>query len=114
MAISFHSMLTTILRAAPQRRAVHRKVEAEVRSIVLKVCGIALSHSYERVPPVLINAVIGILLYGEYFTEQCEQEALMGVLDRTKNVLAWPLRKSIQVLKEKWEGVCADAADDGS
>ncbi|KAJ5638978.1 uncharacterized protein N7484_006840 [Penicillium longicatenatum] len=51
-------------------RAMHRKAEAQVRSTVLEICGLAIDHP--RIKPALVNAVIAITLYGEYFTDPVE------------------------------------------
>ncbi|KAJ5679913.1 hypothetical protein N7462_008157, partial [Penicillium macrosclerotiorum] len=85
-------------------RAVHRRTEAQVRSIVLDICGIALCH-ISRVQPALVNAVIAIKLYGEYFTNQEERDALVGIIDMTSDICAWPMRKSYEILKARWEMV---------
>ncbi|CAI7602623.1 unnamed protein product [Penicillium manginii] len=84
-------------------RATHRKAEAQVRSIVLNLCGIALGHL--RIQPALVNAVIAVTLYGEYFTDQEERNALLGIINRTKELHAWPMRKPYQTLKRRWEEV---------
>ncbi|KAJ5327656.1 hypothetical protein N7452_008046 [Penicillium brevicompactum] len=83
------------------RSAVHRKAEAQVREIVLSLCGIATSHP--RCHPALVNAVIAITLYGEYFTRQDERTALLGIIDQTMDLHAWPMRKAYQTLNQQWE-----------
>ena len=65
------------------------------------MCGIALSHL--RCQPALVNAVIAITLYGEYFTEQEEREALVGIVERTRELRAWPMEKPFLTLKRRWE-----------
>ncbi|KAJ5083031.1 hypothetical protein N7532_012074 [Penicillium argentinense] len=84
-------------------RASHRKAEAQVRSIVLNLCGIALNHL--RIQPALVNAVIAINLYGEYFTDPDERDALVGIIDRTKDIHAWPMRKPYENLQDRWKMV---------
>jgi len=93
------SNLTLIYRKA--RGAVHRKAEAKVREIVLSLCGIALNHP--RCHPALVTAVIAITLYGEYFTRQDERRALLGIIDQTMALHAWPMRKAYQSLNQQWE-----------
>lgn len=83
-------------------RAAHRQAEARVRSIVLNLCGIAVGNVSRRMPA-LVNAVIAILLYGEYFTEDIERDALRGVIDRTRDMRAWPLRRPFERLCGLWE-----------
>lgn len=53
--------------------------------------------------PALVNAVISILLFGEYFTEGVERDALRGIIDRTKDMHAWPLRRPYERLCALWE-----------
>ncbi|KAJ0413629.1 hypothetical protein BJY00DRAFT_321785 [Aspergillus carlsbadensis] len=81
-------------------RATHRRVEAEVRSIVLELCGIALCH--RQIQPALVNAVIAITLYGEYFTDQEDRDALIGIISMTSDIRAWSMRTSYERLKEQW------------
>ncbi|KAH8693255.1 hypothetical protein BGW36DRAFT_437195 [Talaromyces proteolyticus] len=84
-------------------RATHRRAEAQVRSIVLDICGIALCHL--RIQPALVNAVIAITLYGEYFTNQEERDALVSIIGMTSDIRAWPMRKPYEILKQRWEMV---------
>ncbi|KGO41847.1 hypothetical protein PEX1_083880 [Penicillium expansum] len=83
------------------RGALHRKTEAQVRNIVLCLCGIALNHP--RCQPALVNAVIAITLYGEYFTLQEERDALLGIINQTMEIHAWPMKKAHQSLKRQWD-----------
>ncbi|KAJ6114256.1 hypothetical protein N7486_000034 [Penicillium sp. IBT 16267x] len=82
-------------------RVMHRKAEAQVRSTVLQICGLAVHHP--RVQPALVNAVIATTLYGEYFTELVERDALVDIINRTKDVHAWPMRKPYQEVQRRWE-----------
>ena len=93
--------ILTVFRNA--NRAAHRKAEAQVRSLVLNVCGIAVNHL--RIQPALVNAVIAITLYGEYFTNQEERDALVGIINRTKDIHVWPMRKPYHTLQRRWEMV---------
>ncbi|KAJ5269519.1 hypothetical protein N7497_009738 [Penicillium chrysogenum] len=83
------------------RGALHRKAEAQVRTIVLYLCGIALNHP--RCQPALVNAVIAITLYGEYFVHQEERDALLGIINQTMELHAWPMRKAYQSLQREWD-----------
>jgi hypothetical protein len=67
---------------------------------VLNICGIALCH--RRIQPALVNAVIAIILYGEYFTNQEERDALVSIIDMTKDIRAWPMRKPYETLTQRW------------
>ncbi|OJJ05780.1 hypothetical protein ASPVEDRAFT_55587 [Aspergillus versicolor CBS 583.65] len=88
----------------PHARAAHRQAEARVRSIVLTLCGIAVDNVSRRMPA-LVNAVISIMLYGEYFTKEGERDALRRIIDRTKDMHAWPLRRPYERLCGLWEMV---------
>jgi hypothetical protein len=98
-------------RTASNYLVVHRKAAAQVRSIILKLCGIGLSHL--KCPPALLNAVIGIMLYGDFFTDRREREALMDVVERLKNVCAWSMRNRYQSLKKRWDEVEYDTTVHG-
>ncbi|KAL6228893.1 hypothetical protein BDW75DRAFT_250499 [Aspergillus navahoensis] len=82
-------------------RSMHRKTESLVRNIVLKLCGIAVDDVAKRMPA-LVNAVASILLYGEYFTDQVERDALLGVIERMKDMRAWPLKRGVERLERAW------------
>ncbi|GFF81050.1 hypothetical protein IFM61392_04519 [Aspergillus lentulus] len=82
-------------------RAAHRKAEAQVRSIIFKLCGIALNHL--QVQPCLVNAVIAITLYGDYFTDHAEREALVGIINRTRDLHVWQMKKPYETLLRRWE-----------
>lgn len=91
--------MSSIFRNA--RGALHRKTEAQVRTIVLCLCGIASNHP--RCQPALVNAVIAITLYGEYFTNQEERDALLVIMNQTMEIHAWPMRKAYQSLQRQWD-----------
>ncbi|KAL4776635.1 hypothetical protein BDW60DRAFT_224247 [Aspergillus nidulans var. acristatus] len=81
-------------------RSMHRKTEFIVRNIVLNLCGIAVDVSKRM--PALVNAVISILLYGEYFTDLAERNALLNIIELIKDMRAWPLRKGVERLQRAW------------
>ncbi|PMB65374.1 hypothetical protein BM221_008730 [Beauveria bassiana] len=72
-----------------------RKVENEVRMLMLDLCGIALCHP--ACAPALVNAAIGIQLYGDYFTDQYERLALRGVVEKYRDAHAWPVRRLLEM-----------------
>ncbi|KAI2832056.1 transcriptional regulator family: Fungal Specific TF [Aspergillus niger] len=84
-------------------RAAHRKAEAEVRSILLRICGIAVNHTHCH--PASVTAVISISLYGEYFTEPDEREALVGIINQTRDLHSWPMQKCYARLRRGWEEI---------
>ncbi|UQC88563.1 uncharacterized protein CLUP02_14088 [Colletotrichum lupini] len=77
-------------------RRAHREAEHQVREMTLELCGLAMHHL--RAPPNLTTAGIGIMLYGDYFNDQWERAALVGVLEEWKSHHAWPVRKGYQAL----------------
>ncbi|PYI15337.1 hypothetical protein BO99DRAFT_254205 [Aspergillus violaceofuscus CBS 115571] len=86
-------------------RAAHRRAESQVRSIVLKICGIALNHIDCK--PALVNGVVAVSLYGEYFTEPEDRDALVTeIIHRAQEVKAWPMQKRHERLKQRWQ--CMD------
>lgn len=69
-----HVMITKMVLVAEapnlvmaQDRHAHRKAETEVRNIILDLCGTAIHRP--SCPPALVNAIMGILLYGDFFTD---------------------------------------------
>ncbi|KAL2817597.1 hypothetical protein BJX63DRAFT_419546 [Aspergillus granulosus] len=89
------------LRNPTTPRSTHRKAESQVRSIVLNLCGITVNNSTHRIPA-LVNAVIAIMLYGEYFTDLREREALVEIIELTKDMHAWPLKRPFERLRGQW------------
>ncbi|KAM0668833.1 hypothetical protein ACQRIU_002395 [Beauveria bassiana] len=83
------------LKQQSSSRASWRKVENEVRMLMLDLCGIALCHP--ACAPALVNAAIGIQLYGDYFTDQYERLALRGVVEKYRDAHAWPVRRLLEM-----------------
>ncbi|KAF9772552.1 hypothetical protein IL306_009744 [Fusarium sp. DS 682] len=75
-------------------RAAYRKAEGEVRNLVLQVCGTAVQHPDTQ--PGLVNAILAIQMYGSYFTDPWEQEALKKTVEMFKDCQAWPLPKALR------------------
>jgi hypothetical protein len=55
--------------------------------------------------PALVNAVIAITLYGEYFTNQEDRDALVGIISMTSDIRAWSMRRPYERLKQRWAAV---------
>ncbi|OAA59408.1 hypothetical protein ISF_06343 [Cordyceps fumosorosea ARSEF 2679] len=83
------------LKQQPSSRSSWRKVENEVRMLMLDLCGIALCHP--ACAPALVNAAIGIQLYGDYFTDQYERLALRSVVEKYRDAHAWPVRRLLEM-----------------
>lgn len=72
--------------------------------MVLKICGIALNHIDCK--PALVNGVIAVTLYGEYFTEAEERDALVTeIIHRAQELNAWPMQKRHERLKQRWRSM---------
>ncbi|KJZ75442.1 hypothetical protein HIM_05138 [Hirsutella minnesotensis 3608] len=78
------------LREEPRESSLWKSVETEVSSMILDICGISNCHPH--CPPALVNAAIALQLYGDFFVEDCERQALKSVVERFKSAHAWPLR----------------------
>lgn len=83
--------LTFLARTQPTSRAQWREIENEVRRLLLDLCGICICHP--ACPPALVHAAFGLELYGDFFTDQYERDALRGVVDRLREARAWPVKK---------------------
>ncbi|KAK5072222.1 hypothetical protein LTR64_003995 [Lithohypha guttulata] len=70
------------------------------KKVLFRLCGIALSNHH--CPPSLINACLGIAMFGEYFDDLREQTALLGVLELMHNRYAYPTSQIAQSLKRAW------------
>ncbi|KAF9696456.1 hypothetical protein EKO04_005174 [Ascochyta lentis] len=81
------------LRGTHDRKA-HRAGEAIVRKIILDLCGIAMHRTHCL--PALVNATMGILLYGDFFTEEWERQALAAVIAKFQDLKAWPLPEGLR------------------
>jgi hypothetical protein len=87
-------------RLGPGQRTAMRSVDGQVRSIVLRLCGIALSNLHS--PPGLVTASVAIGMCGDRFVERGEQEALFGVLIRLEDEYGYPTRNMRAQLGDAW------------
>ncbi|KAF5665081.1 hypothetical protein FHETE_6796 [Fusarium heterosporum] len=71
-------------------RAQWREIENQVRQMILDLCGIGLCHP--GCPPALVHAAFGMELYGDFFTDHYERQALRGVVDKFRDARAWPVQ----------------------
>lgn len=95
--VYFESILTYALRRPTASRTDWRKAENDVRLLLLDLCGIALCHPAS--PPALLNAAIGIQLYGDFFTDRYERQALRGVVEKYRDARAWPVQQLLEMFK---------------
>jgi hypothetical protein len=87
-------------RLGPGQRTAMRAVDENLKSIVLRLCGIALSN--QQSPPGLVTASVAIGLCGDRFTDRAEQQALLAVLVKLEDEHAWPTQTTQKFLKEAW------------
>lgn len=79
----------TIARIGPGQKGAEELLDSKLKSIVLEICGIALSN--RQSPTALLAACIAITICGDRFTDRFEQEVLMGVVDNTiRDTNYWP------------------------
>lgn len=90
----------SIPRLGPGAVAAQTALAAELRDIVLRLCSIAMSN--RDVPPGLVTACMGIAMCGEYFTDQHEQYALLGVLEKMERDHGWPAQETARDLRSAW------------
>ena len=84
----------TAAAVAASRTAV-RAAENEVRLLVLELCGIALCHPAS--PPAMVHSALGVMMYEEFFTDEYERKALKGLVERYRQVHAWPVQKLVEM-----------------
>lgn len=82
--------------------ARRRKMSDEVREIVIQLCGIARSTASTH--PVLVQAQSAIVMFGEHFEVDRDQNALLGVLEEIKYRHGWPISDEVGILKKAWSG----------
>ena len=77
-----------------------RQLSRTLKSIVLKLCGMAMGN--RRTPPTLVTAYLGIAVCGDHFEDRAEQEALLGLLDVLQAEYGWPSGETTEGLKDAW------------
>lgn len=45
---------------------------------------------------------MAIRLYGDFFVDLAEREALIGLLSRMEALHAWPVREAHELLQQRW------------
>jgi hypothetical protein len=89
-----------IPRLGPSQRTAMRSVDQQLKSIVFRLCGIALSNQHS--PPSLVTAGVAIGMCGDRFTDRVEQEALLALLVKLEDEHAWPTHATQELLKDTW------------
>lgn len=90
----------SIPRLGPNRAAALREMDEEIRSHVKMLCGMARSNPANA--PAFTYASMAVTMAGDKFSERCEQEALVGVLEECDRVHAWPTGMAVSNLKAAW------------
>ena len=86
-------------KLGPRHVASMKALSQELRTIVLRLCGIAMSN--RKTPPGLVAALLGIVVCGDHFEDKLEQDALLGILDEL-GTHAWPIGNTRGLLNEAW------------
>lgn len=87
-------------RLGPGQRTAIGSVDREVRSIILRLCGIAFSNQHS--PPGLVTASVAIGMCVDRYTDRLEQEALLGVLVKLEGEHAYPTTSRRKLFKSAW------------
>lgn len=99
--ILFAAYDPTIARIGPGQRDATASLDAKLKSIVLEICGTALSNLQS--PTALLAACIAITVCGDRFTNRFEQDALMEVVDTTiRDTNYWPPTSTKSKMKSVW------------
>ncbi|KAK5102257.1 hypothetical protein LTR70_010448 [Exophiala xenobiotica] len=79
-----------------------KAVAVSIRKTLFRLCGIALSNN-NLCPPGLVNASLGIALFGEYFEDPVERNALLGVLSlMIQRYNYYPTAQIANSLRQAW------------
>ncbi|WZH47651.1 uncharacterized protein QYS62_008807 [Fusarium acuminatum] len=84
-------------RGNSSTRAQWREIKNQVRQMILDLCGIGLCHP--GCPPALVHAAFGMELYGDFFTDHYERQALRGVVDKFRDARAWPVQNLSKIFE---------------
>ncbi|PSN64869.1 hypothetical protein BS50DRAFT_497126 [Corynespora cassiicola Philippines] len=80
--------------------AMNHAIEEQLRSSILRLCGLAMSN--KKFQAGMTTAAVGISIGGEYFRERDEQDAIIGFLDELEEEHAWPTRTVVRALQDAW------------
>ncbi|KAL4909340.1 hypothetical protein BDW74DRAFT_187516 [Aspergillus multicolor] len=91
----------SIPQIGPSRRTTLESIAAQIRTIVLEICGIALANRQSR--PAGLAPCIAINLCADRLTDRQEKRALMGlVVGTTRESNYWPTKEAEKRLREIW------------
>ncbi|KAJ5692965.1 hypothetical protein N7462_002388 [Penicillium macrosclerotiorum] len=90
-----------VVRVGPGHRSAMESMDAKLRSIVLDICGTAISNRQE--PTALLTAAFAIAICGDRFSEFAEQQALMDIIVNTvRDNNYWPSTALGAKLRKAW------------
>ncbi|PNY27938.1 Uncharacterized protein TCAP_02134 [Tolypocladium capitatum] len=78
-------------------RSSWRRMESDVRILLLELCGIALCNPAS--PPALVQAAMAIGMYGDFFTDQYERQAIRTVVEKYRDTHAWPVQRLLRMFQ---------------
>lgn len=90
----------SIPRLGPGSVAAARRISNTVRTIVLRICGNAISNP--AMQPAQVKAHLAIAVCGEYFVDTDEQKSMVDLLLGLEAEHAWPTARTIAGLKLAW------------
>ena len=90
----------SIPRLGPGATATQKRVAEEVREIVVRLCGIAISNPSNQ--PAWMQAYMAVAVCGERFEDGMERRSLLGVLIGLEREFGWPTRRVQEELKGAW------------
>ncbi|KAF4121440.1 hypothetical protein GMORB2_1847 [Geosmithia morbida] len=79
------------LKGQSASRSSVRQAESDVRALILELCGAALCPPAS--PPAILNAAFVIQMYGDFFTDPYERQALGVIVAKYRATNAWPSQK---------------------
>lgn len=90
----------TVPRLGPGVAAALRGISAQIRDIVLRICGVALSNNPSESS--LLIAQMAIAVCGEHFTDRDQQRGMLDLLYRLEVEYARPTAAIVRDLERAW------------
>ncbi|KAL2878414.1 hypothetical protein SGCOL_006388 [Colletotrichum sp. CLE4] len=81
-------------------QAANQMLEETLRESTRKICGLAISNRKDQ--PSMVTAGVGVSLCGEYFRDEGEQKAVVGLMDMLETMHAWPTSSVADALRTAW------------
>ena len=88
-------------RLGVSARSANLALEEELRCIIRRLVGLALSNP--KCPVVFVDAAVGISVCGEYLEDPAEQNAILDFLGDLEFRHAWPTAGTAAALKKAWQ-----------